>query len=228
MTKTTENSHSNAPAKPSQESCSQRFIVRSKQEFLTFETRDNSLLEAVLAAQKLYTPPVTLPGSRFGPFRGPDDFATVPAPHLRVAFLLMRMTNTVVEGDGIAGMLAHWHGSSNAANEDINGPFALPTPAPGGVINIDHNNGIYQGLAIDACGLSISYPVTLDSWISPTTDVDAREYLARVSLHDADTLDQPGLYKFGYVITAESGSDVSDFAFSGLVSVFCKTDPDFD
>ncbi len=205
-----------------------KFIVRSTQEFITFENQDCSLLDSVLAAQDQFRPPLSLPRSRFGPFRGPDDFATVPAPHLRVVFLLMRMTNTVVSGSGISGAFVHWAGESNVANEEINGPFTLSAPAPGAVINTNSNNGIYQGLAIDACGLSVSYPVQLDSWITPTPFTNSDEEFGRVSLQDTDTLDSAGLYNFGYVIRAEDGSDVSDFTFSGLVSVFCKSEPDFD
>lgn len=112
----------------------------------------------------------------------------------------------------------------------MNGPFALPAPGPGQTWPIDHFNAIYRALTLDACGLSVSFPITMDSWIVETVDVAGVDdpsgaEIGRVSLSDGDTLDRPGLYNFAYTIRANgTNGGVSEFGFSGIVSVRCTSE----
>lgn len=211
-----------------------RFIRPATREFLTLNPQPNALLERVALDRRRQPFPLTVPMQRSGRPAVIDGIAAVPAPHLRVTFLLLEMANSVVSGAGVSDAWAFWEGQNASADTQLNGPYNLPAPGPGEVWPIDHANAIYQALTLDACGLSVSFPMDLESWVVQGEDngfggtSPTGAELGRVSLSDNDTLDRAGLYDFGYMVRASSQAGISDFRFAGIVSVFCTTDGDLD
>ena len=168
--------------------------------------------------------PEMLPDSAFG--GGIDDIAAVPPPHLYVVFVIQEMSHVVVSGGGVAQAAIFWQGSNGDADLQQDGPYYYPLPGPGETwaIPSDHGTAIYQALTLDACGLSVSFPVGMESWVVELGDfgLPTEVELGRLTLFDPDTIDRAGLYTFGYNIRAEDGSGGgSDFGLAGVVSVRC-------
>ncbi len=157
-----------------------------------------------------------------------DDITSVPPPNLYAVFVLQRMEHAVVSGGGVPQSWVWWKGSSPATIQDKAGPYTYPLPEAGEtfVIPSDHGNAIYQGFALNGCSsATLSFPVTLESWIVEGDGISFGAEIGRVSPTDDDTITRAGLYEFYYVIRARgTNGGVSDFTISGIVSVSCTND----
>ncbi|MEM1130204.1 MAG: hypothetical protein AAGH83_06750 [Pseudomonadota bacterium] len=221
-----------ASVKPKTPPTRRPFLARATFDFPLVQPVQNPLIRPLAACQQpRLRLPEALPGRAFGG-GAIDDITSVPAPHLYVLFVLQQMSHDVVSGGGAPQAFGFWEGSNGAADQQLNGPYSLPLPGPGETWDIpsDHGNAIYQALTLDVCGLSVSFPMTLESWVVEGEEVagivvPSGDEIGRVTLTDNSTIDRAGLYTFGYTIRAEgTNGGVSDFGFSGIVSVRCRSD----
>jgi hypothetical protein len=163
------------------------------------------------------------PGS--GP-SGPDDESTPLPAHLLVIFALQKMENVAVSGGGVAATcFATWETHSSEATDESGGPFSLPVPLPGDVWWVpNHAAGIYQGVVINGCGHIPVFPVTFDSTVGEQEDIlSPFNLLATYHKVDNSTIHPNGFWTFAYTIRATgTNGGVSDFKFSGIVSVTCS------
>ena len=175
-------------------------------------------------------------GAVVGSFGGPvpipggstiDDIVTTLPANLLVIFVLQQMENEIVAGGGVTEQCwATWETHGPEATVENGGPFALPVPMPGQVWPISHANGIYQGLINDGCGATPTFPVEFHSTVGEQDNVfDKFVQIGEFHAVDNSTIQPNGFWTFAYTIRAEgTNGGVSDFKFSGIVSVTCSID----
>jgi hypothetical protein len=153
-----------------------------------------------------------------------DPAVKADLPHVRVTFLVHRIHNQVIANGGLdLGAFAWpwtWTTSGSAANvESDGGGYILPTP---GQIWTENNTfliRLYDALVFNACDSFMGFPV------DHTTDVHNPDGSVIGVFHGVDntTLDDLGFYDFQFTVRAEGDRGrVSDFHFSGKVSVTCS------
>ena len=175
------------------------------------------------------------PGAVLGSFGGPspsggpggpgDESTPLPA-NLLVIFALRKLENVAVSGGGVtANCFATWETHSSEATDESGGPFSLPVPLPGDVWWVpNHAAGIYQGVVLNGCGQVPVFPVTFESTVGEQEDIISPfNLLATYHKVDNGTIHPNGFWTFAYTIRATgTNGGVSDFKFSGIVSVTCS------
>ena len=158
-----------------------------------------------------------------------DDFVAVLPANLRVSFVLQQMENEVVAGNGVdIPCWARWETHSSAIpfptpESERGGPYSLPAPGPGEIWPITHANGLYDALVKDGCGNTPVFPVSFQSSVGEMEDVlSSYMQIGEFGAVDDTTLQPNGFWTFSYTIRATgTNGGVSDFKFSGVVSVTC-------
>jgi hypothetical protein len=191
-----------------------------------------------LPARFVFTPPpskfcVSQPGRLcppalvYGGAAGPglptiDPAIKLDLPNVRVSFVLSEISNEIIDNGGVTpgtNTFVQWTTTSPAAWEEKGGPYAYSLPPPGITWDDEqiYHSVIYDALVLDACDSFPVFPVTHDALI-------LRNGGEIGAFHGVDnnTLNHTGFYNFNYTARATSLSGrVSDFHFSGRVSVTC-------
>jgi hypothetical protein len=168
-----------------------------------------------------------------GNFGGPkggqshiDDLVAKLPVHLRVTFILQRMENEIVSGNGVTiPSWATWETHSPDATVERlgGGPFSVPVPGPGEVWPLDHANNLYDALVHNGCGATPVFRVEFHSTVGEQPDLFEPFVLIGEFLGvDNTTLQPNGFWTFSYTIRATgTNGGTSDFKFRGIVSVTC-------
>jgi hypothetical protein len=169
-------------------------------------------------------PPVLVYGGAAGPGLPTTDPAfKANLPHLRVSFVLHEIENIVIDNGGVipsTTTFVQWLTTSAAASQEKGGPYGYTLPLPGVTWDEDdlYHTLIYDALVLDACETFGVFPVTHDASI----EVSGSEIGAFHGV-DNSTLDHTGFYNFNYQARAFGvNGKISDFRFSGRVSVTCS------
>jgi hypothetical protein len=160
-----------------------------------------------------------------------DDLPTIdPAfkadlPHVRVTMVAQRIENEIVANGGVDLGIYSWpwvSSTSGSAADVETDPTGFILPKPGEPPWVDENVyllRLYDALVFNACDTFSGFPVDHTSTILAS---DGSE-LGVFHGVDNSTLDELGFYTFQYTIRVEgAGGRVSDFHFSGKVSVTCS------
>jgi hypothetical protein len=163
-------------------------------------------------------------GGKAGELPTIDPAFKADLPHVRVTFLVHRVHNEVIANGGLdLGNFAWpwtWSTSGSAANIETDGSgYVLPTPGQIWIENDTYLIRLYDALVFNACDSFSGFPV------DHTTEVHNPDGSVIGLFHGVDntTLDELGFYNFQFTVHAEGdGGRVSDFHFSGKVSVTCS------
>lgn len=151
-------------------------------------------------------------------------------PNVRVSFFIQEITNQVITNGGVETtgvgdfIFVNWTTTGTQADVENGGPYGWTLPGPGQTYDeFDPHGGsngllIYDALVIGACGSFSSFPVEHNSKVTEVGD-EIGLFLGI----DNSTINSTGYYNLNYTVSATDGvGGVSDFHFSGIVSVTCS------
>ncbi len=145
-------------------------------------------------------------------------------PHVRVTFVVQRISNDIVANGGLDLGISPWPwvwqtSSSAASVETAGSSFILPKPGePPWTDENVYLIRLYDALVFNACQAFTGFPVDHRTSIRE----DGVEIAAFHGV-DASTLDATGFYNFQFTVRAgDAEGRISDFHFSGKVSVTCS------
>jgi len=150
-----------------------------------------------------------------------DDLAAKLPANLRVTFLLTEITHEVVSGGGVQDLsYATFKISGPAPTMEI-ADLSVEAPAPG-MTSEPGYLPVYDGLLLDGCGTTQSFPIDFSSSIYAIPEEGIPGDIGIFSRNNDDTIEPNGYWTFDYTIHATSNAGgVSNYRFRGLVSATC-------